>query len=199
MVQPAGDAVVEERHSPVGTDEEVSAVEVSVEDAEKRRPLEEGDHQRPHHSCSVDPGRVHPGDIVEGEAAEPLHHQNPPRHQARVGPRDHYRALIGRDQHSCHVEHVVGLEAEVQLLDDRLREQLHQRRGVGQGGYRYPADQIRGDPAHGRQVPFDASRNGRPLHLHHHLLAASQRRSVHLGNGSGSERLALEGREHHLQ
>ena len=39
LVQPAGDAEVEQRHASVGLDEEVPAVEVAVEDARGGGPL----------------------------------------------------------------------------------------------------------------------------------------------------------------
>ena len=53
------------------------------------------------------------------------------------------------------VEHVLGLEAEVELLDDGLGEQLDQGRRVGQGGHRDAADQEGGDPGHGGDVEPD--------------------------------------------
>ena len=72
------------------------------------------------------------------------------------------------------VEHVVGLEAEVELLDDGLGEQLDQRRRVGQRRHRDAADQGRGDPAHGGQVSLaPCGRHVGPLHLDHHVLAGA--------------------------
>ncbi len=53
------------------------------------------------------------------------------------------------------VQHVLGLEAEVELLDDGLGEQLDQGRGIGQRGDRDAADQHGGDPGHGGDVQAD--------------------------------------------
>ncbi len=50
------------------------------------------------------------------------------------------------------VEHVLGLEAEVELLHDRLGEQLDEGGRVGEGRDRDAAHQQGGDPAHGGQV-----------------------------------------------
>ncbi len=44
-------------------------------------------------------------------------------------------ALPGLGEHRGDVEHVLGLESEVELLGDRLGEQLDQRRRVRQRGY----------------------------------------------------------------
>ena len=62
------------------------------------------------------------------------------------------RALVGRRRGRGDVEHVLGLEAEVELLDDRLGEQLDERRRVGEHGDRDPADEERGEEAHHREV-----------------------------------------------
>ena len=69
LVEPAGDAEVEQRDAAVGLDEEVAAVQVAVEDAVEHRPLEERDHPGPQHRLGVDPGGPHPVDVVPGEAA----------------------------------------------------------------------------------------------------------------------------------
>ena len=69
LVQPAGDAVVEQGHRAVGPDEQVAAVEVAVEHAEEDGALEEGDHAGPHHRRGVDAGGLHARHVVEGEAA----------------------------------------------------------------------------------------------------------------------------------
>ena len=45
-----------------------------------------------------------------------------------------------------------GLEPEVELLDDRLGEELDERRWVGERRDRDPPDEMRGDPRHDAQV-----------------------------------------------
>ena len=173
LVQPAGDAVVEQGDGAVGPDEQVAAVEVAVEHAEEDGALEEADHQGPHHRGGVDAGGLHAGHVVEGEPAEPLHHQDPAGDELRVGPGHDHRALVGGGQDAGDVEHVVGFEAEVELLDDGLGEQLDQRRRVGQGGDRDPADEVRGDPAHGGQIRPHGGGDRGSLHFDHHLLAGT--------------------------
>ena len=59
-------------------------------------------------------------------------------------------ALAGLASTRGDVEHVLGLEAEVELLDDGLGEQLDQRRRVGERGDRDAPDEQRRDPRHGR-------------------------------------------------
>ena len=51
-----------------------------------------------------------------------------------------------------HVEHVLRLEPEVELLDDRLGEQLDERGRVGERGDRDAPDELWCDPAHGGEV-----------------------------------------------
>ena len=48
------------------------------------------------------------------------------REGLRIDANDH-GALVGLREHSCHVEHVLCFQPEIELFDDRLREQLHQR------------------------------------------------------------------------
>ena len=97
-------------------------------------PSIEADHPGAHHRLGVDPGVPHADDVVEAEAVEPLHHQHPRRHQRGVGPGDDVAALAQLGERAGDVEHVLGLEAEVELLGDGLGEQLDQRRRVGQRG-----------------------------------------------------------------
>ena len=84
-------------------------------------------------------------------------------------------ALAGVGEDRGDVEHVLGLEPEVELLDDGLGEQLDQRGRVGEGGDRDAADQQRRDPAHGGEVPADQRGHVGPLDLDHHPLAGPQR------------------------
>ena len=55
-------------------------------------------------------------------------------------------------EHRGDVEHVGRLDAEVELLDDRLGEQLDERRRVGQRGDRDAPDEVRRQPRHHPQV-----------------------------------------------
>ena len=50
-----------------------------------------------------------------------------------VGSRNDHRPLVRGRQHPGDIDHIVGFEAEVELLDDGLGKQLDQRRRVRQG------------------------------------------------------------------
>ena len=152
MGQPADDAEVEQRRAPVGQHEQVAAVQVAVEDAVDHRALHEGDHPGADHGLGVDAGVVHAGDVVEVEAGDALHHQHPAGHQLRVRAGDHVAVLAEVAQHGGDVEHVRRLHPEVELLDDRLGEQLDERRRVGERGDRDAADEVGREPRHHPQV-----------------------------------------------
>ena len=101
-----------------------------------------------------------------------------------------------------HVEHVLGLEAEVELLGDRLGEQLDQCRRVGERGDRDASDQERGQPRHDLEVRVDLGADRGPLDLDHDLgLAAwSQTGGVDLGDrGRGERRRASKSVEDLLE
>ena len=109
-------------------------MQVAVEDAEEHGALEERDQAGAHDRRRVDAGGLHALDVVEREAVEPLHHQHPPGDELGMGAGHDEGPLVGLGEDAGDVEHVLGLEAEVELLDDGLGEQLDQRRRVGQGG-----------------------------------------------------------------
>ena len=151
LAEPAGDAVVEQGDAAVALDEEVAAVQVAVEDPVQQGALQERDHLRSQHGRRVDPGRPHALDVVPGEAVEPLHDEHPARHEPWMGAGDDDGALVGLCEDVADVEHVGGLEAEVELLDDRLGEKLDERRRVGERRHRDPPDEEGGEEAHARR------------------------------------------------
>ena len=199
LVEPAGDAVVEQRDPAVGHDEEVAAVQVAVEHAVEDGALEERHHAGAHDGRGVDAGRLHARDVVEAEAVEALHHQDTPGDEGGVGAGDHDGALVALGEDARDVEHVLGFEAEVELLDDGLREQLDQRGRVGQRGDRDAADQHGCDPTHGGEVAAHEVGNLRALHLDDDVLAGLQRGRVYLRDRRGGDRRAVEAREHLLE
>ncbi len=148
MGQPPDDAEVEQRRASVGQHEQVAAVQVAVEDAVDQRALHEGDHPGADHGLGVDPGVAHAGGVVEAEPGDPLHHQDPAGHELRMRARDHVAVLAEVAQDGGDVEHVGRFHAEVELLDDRLGEQLDERRRVGQRGDRDAADEVGREPRH---------------------------------------------------
>ena len=99
-------------------------------------------------------------------------------------------------EHGGDVQHVLGLEPEVELLDDGLGEQLDQGRRIGQGGDGDPADQLGGDPRHGGDVQADQGGHVAPLDLDHHPLAGPQGGRVDLGDGGRGDGHPVEGDEH---
>ena len=90
------------------------------------------------------------------------------------------------------VEHVLGLEAEVELLDDRLREQLHQRRRVGERGDGDAADEAGREPRERGDVVAEELRDPRALHLDDDLLAGDEAGRVHLRDRRRRDRLLVE-------
>ena len=84
LVEPAGDPEVEQRGAAVGLDHEVATVQVAVEHAVDQRALERRDEPGLEQRVGVDPGRVHRLDVVEREAAQPLHHEHAPGDQRGV-------------------------------------------------------------------------------------------------------------------
>ena len=118
---------------------------------------------------------------------------------AGVRPGDDVGLLAQLDQGAGDVEHVPGLEPEVELLGDGLGEQLDQRRRVGQGGHRDPAHQPGSDPGHDGQVLPDEAGDLGPLDLDHDLLAGPQHRGVDLGDRRRRHRPVLEAGEDGLQ
>jgi hypothetical protein len=104
--------------------------------------------------------------------------------------------LVELDEGAGDVDHVLRLQAEVELLGDRLGEQLDQCRRVGQGGHRDAAHQPGGDPGHDGEVLLDQPVHLGALDLDHHVLAGPQRGGVDLGDRRGRQRLLVEAVEH---
>ena len=140
LVEPAGDAEVHQHGAAVGPHHEVAAVQVAVEDAVEHRALHERHEPRVQHRFGVDAGVLHRGHVVPRDAVEPFHHEHASGDERRVRAGHDRRALVGLGEHARDVEHVLRLEAEVELLDDRLREQLDERGRVRERGDRDAAD-----------------------------------------------------------
>ena len=66
-----------------------------MEDAEQDGALEEADHGGADDGGGVDAGVAHAGDVVEGEALEPLHHEDAGRDQRRVRAGHDHGPLAG--------------------------------------------------------------------------------------------------------
>ncbi len=158
LVQTPGDAIVQQGHPAIRLDEQVAAVQVPVKHAKERGPLEKNDQEGSDNGGGIDPGPAHTGHVVPAKAREPFHDQHTASHEVRVRAGHHHGPLIGLGQYPGYVEHVVGLEAEVEFLHDRLREQLDQGRWVGQGGHRDAPDQVGRQPRHGGDVAAHEAR-----------------------------------------
>ena len=182
LVEAARDPEVEEGDAAVELHEQVAPVQVSVEHPVEQRPFEEGDQRGVQDGLGVDPRGADRIGVAPRKPFEAFHDQHAPRHQGRMGTGDDDGVLARVGQHAGDVEHVLGLEAEVELLHDRLCEQLDEGRRVGEGGDRDAAHQQRGEPAHGGQVAAHQPGHVGTLHLHHHGLAAVQARRVDLGH-----------------
>src|SRR5206468_26194 len=68
LVEPAGDAEVQQSSPSIGENEEVPAVEVAVEDPAEHGAFEEADHPGPDQGGRVEPGGPHALAVVEVEA-----------------------------------------------------------------------------------------------------------------------------------
>ena len=170
-----------------------------MEDAEQHRALEHGDEPRSHDRGGVDAGCVHPGHVVEREPIEPFHHEHAPGHERGMRPGDDERALVRCRQHPRDVEHVLCLEAEVELLDDGLGEQLDERRWVGERADRDAPHEQRREPCHRGQVAAHETFDRWPLHLDDDVLAGPERGRVHLRDRRGCERRLVDVSEHRLE
>ena len=170
-----------------------------MEDPLDHRPLHQGDHLRAHDGLGVDAGLAHAGHVVELEARQALHHQQPPGDQLGMWARHDVPVLAEVVEHRRDVEHVRRLDAEVELLDDRVGEQLDQRRRVGEGGDGDPPDEVRRQPGHRPQVDVHETADVGPLDLDDDILAGAQPGPVDLGDRGRSDGRAVERREHVLQ
>ena len=160
----AGDPEVEEHGAPARLDEEVPAVQVAVEDAVEHGALEAARSSPARRTAVVStPASCIACDVVEREALEALHDEHPLRDQAGMRPRHDHRALLGQREHPGQVEHVLGLETEVELLDDLLGEELDERRRVRQRRHRDAPDEMGRQPGEGarRRRASSASTRGR--------------------------------------
>ncbi len=154
-----------------------------------------------HDRLGVDAGVLHADDVVEVEAVEPLHHEHPAGDE-RSGAGGGRRSWSWPRSWSIAAMSSMfgGFEPEVELLDDRLGEQLDQRRRVGQRGDRDAADEVRARATPSPAGPCGrADAHGGALHLHDDLLAGAQRRGVHLGDRRRGERGLVERGEHVLE
>ena len=190
--QAAGDAEVEQRGLAGGEDEEVAGVQVAVEDAVQHGALEEADHAVAHDLLGVDAGRPHAGDVGEVEAVDPLHDEHAAGDEGGVGTGHDEGALPELGEDPGHAQHVVGLEAEVELLEDGLGEELDQGGRVGQGGHGDAADEVGGHPGHHGQVLAHPAGHRGALHLDDDGGAVAQGGRVDLGDGGGGQRGVLD-------
>ena len=196
LVEPAGDAEVHQHRAPVGLHHEIAAVQVAVEDAEEHGAFHERDEACVQHRFGVDAGVLHRRDVVPRDAVESLHHEHAPRDQRRMRPGHDGRALVGLGEHAGDVEHVLRLEAEVELLDDRLCEQLDERGRVRERGDGDSPDQARRDPRHRANVFTHHARHLRALHFDDDLFARSQSGAVHLRDRRRRDWSSIESLEH---
>ena len=170
-----------------------------MEHAEEHHPFEERDDRGTHHLLGRDPGALHPADVVPGEAVEALHDEHPRRDEPGVRPGHDDRALLGRGDDRGDVEHALGLEAEVELLDDRLGEQLDERRWVGEDGDGDPPDEVRREEAHHGEVVLHEGGDLGSLHLDDDFFAGVEAGAVHLGDRGRGDGLGRELAEHLLE
>ena len=193
LAEAAGDAVVEQGDAAVALDEEVAAVQVAVEDAVQQGALR---GRRPSRPCSTAAVSI-PADRIPSTSSHAKPSSRSITSIRRVTSRGWGRGTMmerwfGLGEDVADVEHVGGLEAEVELLDDRLGEQLDERRRVGERGDRDPPDEERGEEAHAGEVPSHELGDVGTLHLDDHLLAGA--RAGRRGPGRSRRRRSGSGR-----
>ena len=88
------------------------------------------------------------------------------------------------------IDHVRPLEPEVELLDDRLREELDESWRVGEGGDGDSTDEMGGESRHDLEIGAHQARHIGTLDLDDHLGAVEETRRVDLGDGGRGQRLA---------
>ena len=167
-------------------------MQVTMEDPVEHRPFEERDHLGPEHGGRVDPDGSHALDVVPGEAVEPFHHKHAARDQPGMRARHDDGALAGLGKDVADIEHVGCLEPEVELFDDRLREQLDESGRVGERRDRDPPDEERREEAHGGEIPPHELGDVGPLDLDDHSFAGQKTGAMYLGNGGGGDRGPVE-------
>ena len=174
-------------------------MQVPVEDAVDHRALEQRDDERPHHRGGVDARGAHALCVAEREALEALHHEHASRHERRVGSRDDHGRVVGLVEDARDVDHVPRLEAEVQLLDDRLGEHLDQCGEVQQLERVDPGREERRHPRHDPDVALHEALDARSLDLDGDGLAGAQHRVVDLCDRRRGDGRLVEGGEEALE
>ena len=169
-----------------------------MEDPVDHASLGEPAHAHPNDLFGVDAGGLHALDVVEREALEAFHDEDAAGDERRVRAGHHVATLVERREDRRDVDHVLGLEPEIELLADGLGEQLDERRRIGEGGDRDATHEQRRDRGHDLQVTMDLAADGRALHLHDDGGAVVQRGAVDLGDRCRGDRCAVEGGEDRL-
>ena len=189
LVEPAGDAVVDQGDAAVALDEEVASVQVAVEDPVQQGALEEGDHLGPEHGRRVDPGRPHPLDVVPCEAVEPLHHEHPRGVTSRGWGRGTMMArwlvsartrptssMFSASRRKSSSSTIVSANSSISAG------------GLASADDRDPPDEERGEEAHDGEVLAHELGDVGTLHLDDHLLAGAEPGAVDLGDRGGGDR-----------
>ena len=127
------------------------------------------------------------GGVGVADAADLLHDQDPAGDEAgdRAGDPDVVEAGVFVGQ--ADLGHVQRFEAEVELLQHQLGEQLHEPRQVGDAGPLAQPVGHEGDDRQGPDVGLEPLEQPGSLHLHRHLGAIGEAGQVHLGDAGGGD------------
>ena len=150
IVDAPGDTEVDQREVALLVDEHVARVEVTVEHAVRDRVLEDAGDREAQEALAVDPVRVRLERRRVRDAWHPRHHEHVLGAQVRDRPRERGEVVAGVLRRDRQLDLVERLEAEVDLLEHQLREQLDEaaevrdtgglRRSLGgRGGERHGA------------------------------------------------------------
>ena len=174
-------------------DPDVAGVRVGVEEVVAEHLGVEHPHALFGQLAAVDPGRIQRGDVVGGNAGDPLHGQRAlgavaPHHLRhvqvrRVCPQPAHDAGVG----AFALEVQFGGQGGLDLVHHQLRADPV---GIGMGA----VDQ-RGQRAQQGDVGGDLLLDARAQHLDHHLAPVAQARAMHLGDRGRSQRRGVEAGE----
>ena len=132
LVHAAGDAEIQQGNFSIGKDEEVSAMEVTVEDAFDDGAFHESDHPGAYDFVRIDTCITHRLNIIEVEAGKTFHDKHAASDKRGVRPRNDVAVLLEGNKGCGNVEHVLCFETEVEFLADRFGKELNQCRWVGE-------------------------------------------------------------------
>ena len=182
--------VQERQPTGVGVQHDVAGVWVGVEEAVDEQLLDGRPDERPRHPLAVDGGvqEIRPGGL---DTRHEVHREDAVGAQLPMDGR--HPDALDRRQHVGQSPGVIGLHGVVELLEDAVRELLHQADRIEVTGQPRPGLRHLRELGDDAEIGPDLGLHVGTLHLDHDLAAVLQRGPVHLRQGRCRERLGLDG------